>query len=161
VKGAPGSGLGVWVEGVILPTTKTTTPVSSLLEQLKCRGQFALAGTAMGFITGLVGVGGGPIIISYLSLQTDRKLTPRQIVGTANLSLLPMMVVGVATHAMHGNIVWRAAAPLCLATVVGGAVGGLAAAYVPVQILQTALAGFLMFTGYSTSRKALQVLMSR
>ena len=147
-------------EGVpaeISPTRKTT----SILNHLQDRGELALAGTAMGFLTGLVGVGGGPIIISYLSLQTHREFTPRQVVGTANLAMLPMMVMGTATHALQGNIVWRAAAPLCLATMTGGFLGGLAAAYAPVQILQTALAGFLLVTGYSTSSKAIRVLLRR
>jgi uncharacterized membrane protein YfcA len=134
---------------------------SVLLEHLRSRGEFALAGTAMGFITGLVGVGGGPIIISYLSLQSAQDLTPRQVVGTANLSMLPMMLVGVASHALQGNVVWRAAAPLCVATVAGGAAGGLAAAHAPVQVLQAALGGFLVVTGCSTASKALRVLLRR
>jgi uncharacterized membrane protein YfcA len=133
----------------------------SLLKAVRERSDLALAGTLMGFITGLAGVGGGPIIISYLSLQTNRELSPRQVVGTANLSLLPMMIVGAATHALHGNIAWKVAAPLCAATMVGGAIGGIAAAYAPVQMLQSLLAGFLMFTGYSTSRKALAVLFKK
>ena len=145
-------------EGLSTVSMVKVLSLSDMYDTLKSRAHFALAGTVMGFVTGLVGVGGGPIIISYLSLQTDRELSARQIVGTANLSMLPMMMVGTLSHAAQGNIVWRAAAPLCLATMAGGAIGGITAAYAPTQLLQTALAAFLVFTGYSTSSKALRLL---
>lgn len=148
-------------KGASAASVVDTDSSMSIAHQIMSRSQFALAGTAMGFITGLVGVGGGPIIISYLSLQNYRDMSPRQVVGTANLSMLPMMVVGTFSHALHGNVVWRMALPLCMATMAGGMIGGLAAAHAPVQVLQTALSGFLMFTGFSTAKKALQILRLR
>jgi hypothetical protein len=44
----------------------------------------AIAGTAMGFATGLVGVGAGPIVVSYLSIFTD--LSQREVTESSLLS---------------------------------------------------------------------------
>jgi hypothetical protein len=142
------------------------TPSSSLLPSLplslaqECyaRAKLATAGAAMGMITGMVGVGAGPIIVSFLSIQKDVEMDARQVVGTANLALLPMMASGLVSHALNGNIAWKLAAPLCVGSIAGGAIGGLAAAHAPTVVLQSVLLAFLLASGSSTSLKAARAL---
>ena len=65
---------------------KRTAEVSSSSTPSKATEQMrhAIAGTAMGFATGLVGVGAGPIVVTYLSIFTD--LSQREVTGSSPLS---------------------------------------------------------------------------
>ena len=65
---------------------KRTADVSSSSTPSKATEQMrhAIAGTAMGFATGLVGVGAGPIVVTYLSIFTD--LSQREVTGSSPLS---------------------------------------------------------------------------
>ena len=111
------------------------------------------AGAAMGFATGIVGVGAGPIVMSYLSMFST-ELSQAEIVLTTNCAIVPTFIAGCISHSRAGNVNWRLAGPLSLASMAGGVCGGAAATHAPEALLQGLFSSFLFVFGASTVRKA-------
>jgi uncharacterized protein len=84
---------------------------------------YALAvvlGLAAGVLSGLFGVGGGILFVPTL---TYLGLTQLHAEATSLLAIIPTVMVGVWRQQRYGNVQWRGALVIGLASV-GAAVGG-------------------------------------
>ncbi|MGD9796685.1 MAG: sulfite exporter TauE/SafE family protein [Acidimicrobiia bacterium] len=81
-----------------------------------------LAGTAVGFLTGLFGVGGGFVIVPALTLGL--KLPMPQAIGTSLLVIAVNAAVGLAGRLATTSIDWAVTAPFTIAAVAGVLTGG-------------------------------------
>lgn len=81
-----------------------------------------LAGTAVGFLTGLFGVGGGFVIVPALTLGL--KLPMPQAIGTSLLVIALNAASGLAGRLATTSIDWAVTAPFTIAAVAGVLTGG-------------------------------------
>ena len=80
-----------------------------------------LAGTAVGFLTGLFGVGGGFVIVPALTLVLG--LSMPEAIGTSLLVIAINSAVALATRLGSSTIDWHVAIPFTVAAIVGVLVG--------------------------------------
>jgi uncharacterized protein len=90
-------------------------------------------GLAVGFLAGLLGIGGGTILVPALVLL--QRMPQHAAQGLSLLLIVPVGIVGVATYARRGTLPAR----LLPGLLFGGAVGGLVGA-----VLAQAIAGPLL-----------------
>jgi uncharacterized membrane protein YfcA len=81
-----------------------------------------VAGTAVGFLTGLFGVGGGFVIVPALALGL--KLPMPQAIGTSLLVIAINSAVALATRLATTSIDWHITLPFTIAAVAGVLSGG-------------------------------------
>lgn len=86
-------------------------------------------GACLGFLSGLLGVGGGWILVPALVLFLRTPL--RVAVGTSLLSIVLPALVGATTHWQLGNLDVEAFAPLILSGIVGAQLGATLLARIP------------------------------
>jgi uncharacterized membrane protein YfcA len=109
------------------------------------RGTLIAAGAlGVGFLTGLLGVGGGFLLVPALVLL---RLTPRQAVGTSLLVITVNCAVGLSSYVGHVQLAWSAVALVAAATVPGIALGTYLHRFVPARILRPCFAAFLVLAG--------------
>jgi uncharacterized membrane protein YfcA len=77
----------------------------------------ALAGTAVGFLTGLFGVGGGFVIVPALTLLLG--LSMPQAIGTSLLVIAINSAVALAGRLGSSAIEWRVAIPFTVSAILG------------------------------------------
>jgi F0F1-type ATP synthase membrane subunit c/vacuolar-type H+-ATPase subunit K len=65
------------------------------------------AGLASGFVSGLLGVGGGVLMSSFLSATTD--IPQATVVATSLLSVVPIGLAGTYHNYRYGNVQFKAA----------------------------------------------------
>lgn len=75
------------------------------------------AGTAIGFLTGLFGVGGGFVIVPALTLLLGMPMT--EAVGTSLLVIVINSVSALSTRLATTSVHWSVAGPFTVAAVVG------------------------------------------
>lgn len=80
------------------------------------------AGTALGFLTGLFGVGGGFVILPTLTLVLGFSMP--QAIGTSLLIVAINSAVGLAARFPLDDIEWAVTLPFTVAAVVGVVAGG-------------------------------------
>jgi hypothetical protein len=80
----------------------------------------ALVGLAAGVLAGLFGVGGGILFVPTL---TALGLTQLHAEASSLLAIIPTVIVGVWRQRKYGNVRWRPAGIIGLASI-GAAVGG-------------------------------------
>jgi len=102
-------------------------------------------GVGYGCVTGLLGVGATPLLVSYLSLATEHP--QKRVLGTAMAAVLPTFAVGALTHWRLGNVRIAMVPLLCAGTMVGGAVGARAALQAEDLTLRKLFAAFLVVSG--------------
>jgi len=88
-----------------------------------------LAGTAVGFLTGFFGVGGGFVIVPALVLALGYDMPIA--VGTSLLVIAVSSAEGLAFRLSSGGIDWRVALPFTLAGIIGVLLGDRIAGRVP------------------------------
>lgn len=86
------------VIGVLMIIKKTSQPESNIGKQ-KSVSKILLAGLAAGFLTGLLGVGGGFIIVPALTYVVG--LSMREAIGTSLLIISTNSMIGAAMYANH------------------------------------------------------------
>jgi uncharacterized protein len=110
-----------------------------------------LLGVAAGVLAGLFGVGGGILFVPTL---TWLGLTQLHAEATSLLAIIPTVVVGVWRQQAYGNVRWRAAAVIGLASV-GAAVGGAQVAEsLPEHVLRKLFAVLLIATAAQIAWRA-------
>jgi uncharacterized protein len=115
---------------------------------------YALAvalGVAAGVLAGMFGVGGGILFVPTL---TWLGLTQLHAEATSLLAIIPTVLVGVWRQQRYGNVRWRPAAVLGLASV-GAAVGGAQLALsLPEHVLRKLFAVLLLATASQIAWRA-------
>ena len=104
-----------------------------------------LIGLASGFLSGLLGVGGGIIIVPALVLLAG--LAPHKAIGISLAVIVPAALSGVIKHHFSGNVEWGIALMIAAGAVVGGYSGATAASHVPGDILRRVFGVFLILIG--------------
>src|SRR5687768_10424610 len=117
----------------------------------------AVVGVAVGFLAGLIGIGGGVFTVPFLYFFYSHEsfsgvhLMPALHATVAHATslfiIVPTAAVGTATYARSHLVEWRAAVPVALIAIVGAAVGALIAARVPGQGLKVGFGVFLIASG--------------
>ena len=110
-------------------------------------------GIAGGFVSGLLGVGGGILFVPALALVLG--LGQHEAEATSLLAIVPVAAVGAYRQHGYGNFRPRDALLLgVLAT--GGGVGGVVIANaVPERALQVGFAGLILLVAAQLARRAL------
>jgi uncharacterized membrane protein YfcA len=99
-----------------------------------CLPKSIAAGIAVGFLTGLFGVGGGFLIIPALVLLLG--LPMALAVGTSLVIIVLNSAAGFVAHAGDGALDYRIAAAFSLAAVVGSLIAGRIASRLPAERLR-------------------------
>ena len=115
---------------------------------------YALAvilGIGAGVLSGLFGVGGGVLFVPTL---TWLGLTQLHAEATSLLAIIPTVLVGAWRQQGYGNVRWRAALVMGLASI-GAAVGGAQVAEnVPEATLRKLFAGLLIIVAAQIAWRA-------
>jgi uncharacterized membrane protein YfcA len=104
-----------------LTTGAVATPRRARLDAATVLAVLA-AGTAVGFLTGLFGVGGGFVVVPALALAL--KLPMPEAIGTSLLVIAFNSAVALATRLATTTIEWRVTIPFTVAAVAGVLTGG-------------------------------------
>jgi len=103
----------------------------------------AVIGVVAGVLAGLFGVGGGILFVPTL---TWLGLTQLHAEATSLLAIIPTVLVGVWRQQQYGNVRWRAAALIGIASV-GAAIGGAQVAEsLPEHVLRRLFAVLMILT---------------
>ncbi len=94
---------------------------------------FLIAGTAVGFLTGFFGVGGGFIIVPTLVLVLGFDMP--EAVGTSLLIIAINSGVALASRLATTGVDWRVAVPFTGAALIGALVGNRVAGRLPSEVL--------------------------
>lgn len=107
----------------------------------------AVAGIAAGII-GAMGIGGGGILIIYLTLYLGMSQQNSQ--GLNLLFFIPCAIVAIIIHTKNKLINWKKALPLILLGLVGVVIGSIISPYIGDTLLRKLFAGFLLLIGIYT-----------
>ena len=100
-------------------------------------------GVVAGVLAGMFGVGGGILFVPTL---TFLGLSQLHAEATSLLAIIPTVLVGVWRHQRYGNVRWRPAVVIGIASI-GAAVGGAQVAEsLPESTLRKLFAVLLLFT---------------
>jgi uncharacterized membrane protein YfcA len=116
-------------------------------------------GAATGFAAGLLGIGGGMLLVPFLTmLLTARGLPLEHVVhmalATSLATILFTSVSSLRAHDAHGAVRWDIVRPLAPGILVGSLVGAQVAGALPTAVLALLFALFVSFS-------ATQMLMDR
>jgi uncharacterized protein len=115
-----------------------------------------LVGLAVGFASGLVGIGGGVLTVPFLYffyahpdwsralLRTDLHTTVAH--ATSLFVIIPTAVLGTRSYAKARLIVWRAALPIAVVSIFSAIAGARAALILPGPALRVGFGLFLLAT---------------
>lgn len=103
------------------PPCAVNPATSKLFWTAKCTKRLILTGGFSGFLSGLLGVGGGFIIVP--TLHSISNLETKIIVATSLAVIALVSMAGAFSYAGHGLILWSVALPFVGGTVVGMLIG--------------------------------------
>jgi uncharacterized membrane protein YfcA len=83
--------------------------------------RYVAVGTVAGFLSGLLGVGGGIVMVPAFSQLLG--LTVKRAIGTSLACVAVFAVAGTVTHGLEGGIDWRFGLLLAVGTIPGAQVG--------------------------------------
>jgi uncharacterized membrane protein YfcA len=103
---------------------------------------FAAIGFAAGFVSGLLGIGGGivmvPLMVGWLAMPLKRAL------GTSLAAIVVLVVPGTIVHSIHGNVDWGLFLTLSLGAVPGARIGAGLALGTAERTLRRLVGSFLL-----------------
>jgi uncharacterized membrane protein YfcA len=99
-------------------------------------------GLAAGIVAGLFGVGGGILFVPTLLALGLGQLDAE---ATSLVAILPTVAAGAWNQHRYGNVRWRAAAVLGLASIAGVAGGVAVAEWLPEDVLRRLFALLMLF----------------
>ena len=97
-------------------------------------------GSATGFLSGMMGVGGGGIMVSLMVILGNMEQHLAQ--GTSLLVMVPVSISGAMTYYKHGNIEMNIAWGLAIGSMIGSFFGATTASLVPEFYLRVGFASF-------------------
>jgi len=104
-----------------------------------------LTGVVLGFLSGMLGVGGGVIMVPAMVLLTG--FTQHMAQGTSLLAMVPIGSVGAYTHWKLGNVKTNILAGMISGILIGACIGGTLAHYFSEGGLRIVFAAVLIWTG--------------
>ncbi|MGH7464809.1 MAG: sulfite exporter TauE/SafE family protein, partial [Longimicrobiales bacterium] len=116
-----------------------------------------VVGFAVGFLAGLVGIGGGVLIVPFLyffyahsawsGVSMPVALHATVAHATSLFIIIPTALAGTATYARNGLVSWRTALPVAVFSMLLAAVAATLATRMPPELLKVSFGAFLVFTG--------------
>ncbi len=106
---------------------------------------FLFTGAFTGFISGMMGVGGGTVMIPPMVLLAG--LSQQLAQGTSLLAMVPVGVAGAYTHYKLGNVKMDIALGLAVGAIGGSYFGGAAANLLPETMLRSIFGAVLIWLG--------------
>jgi uncharacterized protein len=110
-----------------------------------------LLGVAAGVLAGMFGVGGGILFVPTL---TWLGLTQLHAEATSLLAIIPTVAVGVWRQQRYGNVQWRPAAVIGLASVGAAVAGAQLAVSLPEHVLRKLFGVLLVATALQIAWRA-------
>jgi len=104
-----------------------------------------MTGAATGFVSGIMGVGGSPIMIGGMVLLAGFDQYTAQ--GSSLLAMVPLAAVGAFTHWRLGNVEENLLKGIIPGIILGTYAGGSCAHFLPENILRAIFAAILIWTG--------------
>jgi uncharacterized membrane protein YfcA len=114
----------------------------------------ALAGLFAGVLAGLFGVGGGVLFVPALTLGLG--LTQLHAEATSLLAIIPTAVAGAAQQYRYGNVRWRAAVLIGVASIGGVEAGAQLAQSLPEHVLTRLFAVLLLLVAAQIAWRGLK-----
>ncbi len=106
---------------------------------------FLATGIVTGFVSGMMGVGGGTIMIPPMVILAHM---PQQMAqGTSLLAMVPVGIMGAYTHYKLGNVDPKIAPGLVFGAILGGYLGGIMANVLPEFYLKLLFSLILIWMG--------------
>lgn len=106
---------------------------------------FLATGTATGFLSGMMGIGGGAIMIPAMVIVTHM---PQQLAqGTSLLAMVPVGIMGAYTHYSLGNVENKIVIGLIIGAAIGGYIGGNIANLLPELFVKLFFSAVLIWMG--------------
>ncbi len=99
-------------------------------------------GFSAGVLSGMFGVGGGLLFVPTLVIVLDLPQLSAQ--ATSLAAMIPVVVVGALRQYKYGNVRWRAAVIVGLASAIGVAGGAALADSLPEEVLRKLFACLLL-----------------
>ena len=103
-----------------------------------------LAGLFSGII-GAMGMGGGAVLIIYLTLFSDVEQLTAQ--GINLIFFIPIGITAILIYAKKGKIKWKTTLPLALGGIIGAVAGIYLTDVLGSQIISKIFGGFLILLG--------------
>ena len=120
---------------------------------------FVALGAVVGFLAGLLGIGGGMTIVPVLVAAFTRESFPLQhvlpmAIGTAMATIVFTSLASARAHHARGAVDWRIVRAMAPGLVVGSFVGPQMAAAIPWRLMAALFALFTWFTALRMVRPA-------
>lgn len=116
-------------------------------------------GAAVGFVAGLLGIGGGMLMVPFMTMLLTAQGFPsdaiiKVAIATSLTTILFTSLSSVRAHHLRGAVLWPVVASLAPGILFGSLIGAQIAAYMPNRLLAVL---FAVFIGFS----AVQMLLNR
>jgi uncharacterized membrane protein YfcA len=135
------------------PPCKLDQSIGRLIWSVPCARSLMGSGAVAGFLSGLLGVGGGFILVPALKKLTD---LPMQSIVATSLGVLALIAItGVTSAAIAGHLNWSIATPFAGGAVVGMLLGSVIAKQISGPRIQQAFAIFTFLISLSLLYKAI------
>jgi uncharacterized protein len=111
---------------------------------------YLLIGSITGFLSGMMGVGGGAVMIPLMVILSNMEQHLAQ--GTSLLAMIPVSFSGAMTHYRLGNVRMNVAWGLAIGALIGGFFGAMTANLFPELYLRLFFAGLGFWMGVRSIR---------
>ena len=99
-------------------TACTLDPLTSRIDwTASCTKNLIATGTIAGFLSGLLGVGGGFVVVPSLTKVTN--LNTQTVIATSLFAIALVSLVSIFSYGLHTDIEWQIALPFILGTIIG------------------------------------------
>lgn len=137
--------------------TIADTYISPMLLEPLLIAELALMGVCAGFLAGLLGIGGGMIMVPFMTIILEAKDFPaeyvvKMAVATSLATICFTSLSSVRSHHKHGAVLWPVARVLAPGILVGALIGAQIAAALPTRVLGLV---FSLFIAYSATQMIL------
>ena len=126
-------------------TTTTAMTATSSQQQQHNYVPIIMIGLGSGFLSGLLGIGGGTIVVPALVLGTD--MSYHSALGTSLFAMSFPAMVGTYTHFQKKNLCLRVASPLAMGCFVGAYIGGNISIQLDESLLKNGFSGVMLTLG--------------
>ncbi|MEY2663171.1 MAG: hypothetical protein RIQ35_1489 [Pseudomonadota bacterium] len=135
------------------PPCKLDQSIGRLIWSVPCARSLMGSGAVAGFLSGLLGVGGGFIIVPALKKVTD---LPMQSIVATSLGVLALIsITGVTSAAVAGHLNWSIGIPFAGGAFAGMLLGSVIAKQISGPRIQQAFAVFTFLISLSLLYKAI------
>jgi len=113
--------------------------------------ELLVLGSLTGFLAGLLGIGGGMLMVPFLTLLLSSKgmpaeLTVKTAIATSLATICFTSIASVRAHHQRGAVLWPVAKLLAPGIVIGSLLGAQLAKALPAQVLAVLFALFVSFS---------------